>query len=130
MGFISVLVPAWGGIEENQILNVWYWGFYFLHGWNILERELLIPGLVVGVIILIGTVLLLLSVLSAKKNDDPKKLFSLIGGVLLVLAPTLFLITSAAIFNTIWIEYLASFGLILPFIGGFLAILSWYSLKR
>jgi hypothetical protein len=113
------------------LISVWYWGFYFLNGWHDLEEPaIMAPGVVVAIMLLVGAALILYSALSAKKKEDPKKLFTLIGGILYLVAPSVFMITMAALIDTFWLEYFGSFGLILPFIAGVITILSWFSLKR
>jgi hypothetical protein len=131
LGIISVLVPSWGGTEGNDLISVWYWGFYFLSGWyNLEEPALTIPGVVVAILILVGAALILYSAVSAKRKNEPKKVFTLIGGILYLVAPSLFMITMAALVPTFWFEYFGSVGLIFPFIAGVIVLVSWFSLRR
>ncbi|MFX0075671.1 MAG: hypothetical protein ACFE96_09525 [Candidatus Hermodarchaeota archaeon] len=131
VGVVSVFLPSWGGTEGGDLISVWYWGFYFLNGWHDLEEPAITaPGVVVAVILLVGAALILYSALLAKRKDEPKKLFTLIGGILYLVAPSIFMITMAGLVPTFWFEYFGSFGLILPYIAGVITLLSWFSLKR
>ncbi|MBY9013186.1 MAG: hypothetical protein KGD70_12505 [Candidatus Lokiarchaeota archaeon] len=131
LGIISVFVPAWGGIEGSNLISVWYWGFYFITGWGSLdEPAITIPGVVVAILLLLGTALIFYSALSAKRKNEPKTKLSLIGGILFLVAPSLFMITMAGLQDTFWLEYFAGIGLILPYIGGIITILAWYSMRR
>ena len=131
LGVVSVFLPSWGGTEGGDLISVWYWGFYFLNGFHDLEEPAITAtGVVVAIMTLIGAALILYSALSAKRKEEPKKLFTLIGGILYLVAPSLFMITMAGLVPTFWFEYFGSAGLILPFIGGFFTILSWFSLRR
>ncbi len=131
MGIVSVLVPSWGGTEGGNLVSVWYWGFYYLTKWSALDEPPIdITGVVVAIMLLVGAALILYSAISAKRKDEPKKLLTLIGGILFLVAPSLFMITIAGLEPNFWLEYFASFGLILPYIAGVITILSWFSLKR
>lgn len=131
VGVISAFLPSWGGTEGGNLISVWYWGFYFLNGLHDLEEPAITAtGVVVAIIILVGAALILYSALSAKLKDEPKITFSLIGGILFLIAPILFIITMAGLMNGFWLEYFGSFGLILPFIAGIIAIFSWFTMKR
>lgn len=131
MGLTSAFLPSWGGEEGGNLISVWYWGFYFITEWNVMdEPAITIPGVVVAIILLVGAALILTSALLAKRKNDPKTILSLVGGILFIVAPILFLSTMAGLEATFWLEYFAGIGLILPFIGGSIAILSWYSMKR
>lgn len=131
MGLISAFLPSWGGTEGGDLISVWYWGFYYLNGFHDLEEPpITATGVVIAIMLLAGAALILYSAISAKKKDEPKKLFTLIGGILFLVAPSLFMITMASFMDTFWLEYFAGIGLILPFIAGVVAIFSWYTLKR
>ena len=131
MGLISAFLPSWGGEEGGNLISVWYWGFYFITEWGTLdEPAITIPGVVVAIILLVGTALILSSALLAKRKNDPKTILSLIGGIVFLVAPILFLITMSGLEATFWLEYFAGIGLILPFICGSVAIISWYSMRR
>jgi hypothetical protein len=132
IGVLSTLIPSWGGEEGGNLISVWYWGFYFITEFRPLEEPAIdITGVVIAIMLLVGAALILYSALSAKRKDKPIKLLTLIGGILYLVAPSLFMITMAvAIWDMFWLEYFASFGLILPYIAGVITILSWFSLKR
>ncbi|MBY9004070.1 MAG: hypothetical protein KGD73_08880 [Candidatus Lokiarchaeota archaeon] len=131
MVYVSVLVPSWSGIEESNFINAWYWGFYTWEGaLEVLESELMMPGVIVGIILLIGATLILFSALYTKRKDENKPLFNLIGGIISIIAPIIFIFSMVGVYSEFWLSYFATVGLILPFIGGSLAIISWYSLKR
>ncbi|MCJ7650650.1 MAG: hypothetical protein MUP85_18725 [Candidatus Lokiarchaeota archaeon] len=131
MVYVSVLVPSWSGIEDSIFINAWYWGFYIWKGkWDVLESELMSPGIIVSIILLFGATVILFSALSSKRKGDNKPIFSLIGGIVSIIAPIIFMISMFVVYDEFWAHYFPTFGLILPFIGGSLAIVGWYSIKR
>ncbi|MHA1670420.1 MAG: hypothetical protein ACTSV5_07550 [Promethearchaeota archaeon] len=134
-GFISVFFPSFSFVESDTLVSVWNWGFSFMlgskgTGWNNAGLEIMIPGVIVNIILLVGAILILFSAVSAKRKDDNKTLFSLTGGIITIIAPILFMISMVMLSSTFWLEFFVNAGLILPYIGGFLAIVSWYSMKR
>lgn len=132
MSYISVIVPSWWLIEDGNLINVWYFGLYNENGhWGDLgEEEMLMPGIITMIILLVGASLILFSALSAKRKGDNKVLFSLIGGIVNIAASILFIIAMAIPYESFWLYYHGGFGLILPFVSGALTIICWYSLKR
>ncbi|NHJ19669.1 MAG: hypothetical protein EAX91_01910 [Candidatus Lokiarchaeota archaeon] len=131
LGVVSAFIPSWGGTEGANLISVWYWGFYYLEGFHDLEEPAITAtGVVVAIMLLVGAALILYSAISAKRKEEPKKLFTLIGGILYLVAPSLFMITMAGLMDTFWVEYFASVGLIFPYIAGVITIFSWFSLRR
>jgi hypothetical protein len=131
LGVVSAFFPSWGGTEGGNLISVWYWGFFFLNGFHDLEEPAITAtGVVVAILLLVGAALILYSAISAKRKEEPKNLFTLIGGILYLVAPSLFMITMAGLIDTFWLEYFASVGLIFPYIAGVITILSWFSLRR
>jgi len=135
IGLISVLLPSFSFIESDTLISVWNWGFTFMFGdkgtgFDAVEQEIMIPGIITNIIILVGATLILFSAISAKRTDDKKVLFSLIGGITTIIAPIIFMIAMTTLSETFWLEIFANAGLILPYISGFLAIVSWYSMRR
>jgi hypothetical protein len=136
LGFVSVLTPSWGIISSEGTLGVFYFGAYFNAEpsgiqWRFLDEEpqMLAPGIIAMLILLVGTALILTSALLSRSGKS-KEILSLIGGIALVIAPISLVLGMLPVYIGFWAYYWLSVGGIIPFIAGAFAIFSWVTVYR
>jgi hypothetical protein len=136
LGFISIIIPCWGLIISEGVVGAFYFGSYYTIGssgieWRFLDEPgLLAPGNVAMILLIVGSALILVSALLSRKGGQSKAVLSLIGGIILILAPITLMIGMVIAYDEFWIYYMLSVGGIIPFIAGAFAIFSWVIVFR
>ena len=111
LGIITIFTPAVGITEGSNYVYIWIWNLY-----NI--------GVATTIIISIGTIILLLTGLLDKLKNKKLDLFKIIGGLLLLIGPIVYLAGITAEDETFWEYYNVNVGSVLPFFAGSIAILA------
>ncbi|MFX1314320.1 MAG: hypothetical protein ACFE9T_00520 [Promethearchaeota archaeon] len=128
LGIITLLIPAFGIIEGNNYKFVWVWNLYILTektGFIQPDDPLFNIGIATTTLIITGTTILLLTGLIDYLKGKKFNLFKIIGGVLLLIAPIVYLVAIEVEYEGFFWDYFDIYvGTILPFIAGGIAILA------
>lgn len=125
LGVIAFFTPAWSHFNSESAV-VWLWNLYFSDGeFGFIDTEeaLFALGIVSAVLLIIGFVILLVTGIIGKRK--PVKIFNtlwLIGGILLIISPIIYLAGSEIEYSGFWTAYMVSAACILPFIAGALGL--------
>lgn len=127
LGIITIFTPAVGITEGSNYVYIWIWNLYATN--DIIdfvqtEEPLYNIGVATTIIILIGTLILLLTSLIDMLKNKKLDLFKIIGGILLLIGPIVYLAGITAEDETFWEYYNINVGSILPFFAGGIAILA------
>ena len=129
-GAISIFTPAWGLISGGDFMVAWYWNLYYVSagggtfGWIDTEEMLFFLDLGALIVIAIATCILLLAGILDKVKNKKLYILNLLGGILLILGPTIVLAGAEAAYAGFFLAYNVNVAMILPFIGGALGILT------
>jgi len=140
LGIISVFTPVIFHVNPNEVYHFWLWGFTLFLGLNSneigsyyhTETDILIPGYISIILILISSVLILYVTLKGKRTQQFIAKYCIIGGIMMI-ASSLFLIISWQIISVIVMGYPTFWGennfrpniaIFLQFIAGTLVLVS------
>ncbi|MFX0039867.1 MAG: hypothetical protein ACFFCY_01205 [Promethearchaeota archaeon] len=128
LGVISIFTPAWGEFSGSSFLIVWYSNLYYVSSsgfhWIPPDELFFSLDLFALIFIAIATCILLVAGILDRVKDKKLYILNIIGGILLILAPTILLAGVGIVEAGFWFYYNVSIAMILPFIGGVLGILS------
>ncbi|MFX1279920.1 MAG: hypothetical protein ACFFA3_10925 [Promethearchaeota archaeon] len=124
LGIVSIFTPTIYISDEDAL--IWVWNLY-VTGDNInyvqTDETLYDLGVIATIFIVIGTLITLFSGIISKVKDKRLNLVAIIGGILLLIGPIVYLGGITIDEPNIW-DYLSiNIGSILPFIAGSIAIL-------
>jgi len=135
IGLIAFFTPAWSySVLLTEAAVAWLWNmiYYIDDGLGILngqvvfidpEESLFTLGIISAFILIIGFVILLLTaILGKRKSVRIFNILWLIGGILSITSPILYLVGAVVYHSEFWTSYVISAGLILPFIAGALGL--------
>lgn len=138
LSIVGIFIPAWYSITVYDE-NIWMWGLIeriTVSEFDFLYAELLIPGLITAILILISSIAIIISslfVVRGKKAQTSAEKLWIIMGVLELCAAIIYIVAIDIIFysfaqsigypeNDFWKVYNFHFGMITPFIGALLSI--------
>ncbi len=104
---------------------IWVWNLYVSNGsvdFIQVDEPLYNIGVVATIVISIGTLITLSSGIISKLKDRDLNLVYLIGGVLLLIGPIIYLAGITVEDKTLWDYIEVNIGSLLPFIAGALAL--------
>jgi len=124
LGIFSIFTPTlYIDIDDAYI---WVWNLYVsndLIDFVQIDEPLFDIGIVATIVIAIGTLVTLISGIVSKVKDKNLTLYSLIGGVWLLIGPIIYLAGITVEDVTIWEYATVNIGSILPFVAGAISIL-------
>lgn len=124
LGILSLFTPTIYISSEDA--SIWVWNLYvsnYIVAFVQTDEILFILGIAATVFIAIGTLVTLFSGIFSKVKNKRLNLPAIIGGVLLLIGPIIYLGGITAGEENVW-EYLTvNIGSILPFFAGSIAIL-------
>ena len=124
LGIISIFTPTL--YIDSDSAFVWVWNLYVSNGsvdFVQVDEPLYNIGVVATIVISIGTLITLSSGIISKLKDRDLNLVYLIGGVLLLIGPIIYLAGITVEDKTLWDYIEVNIGSLLPFIAGALALL-------
>jgi len=138
LSIVGIFIPAWYSITVYDE-NIWMWGLIeriTVSEFDFLHAELLIPGLITTILILISSIAIIIStlfVVREKKAQTSAEKLWIIMGVLELCAAIIYIVAIDIIFysftqsigypeHDFWRVYNFHFGMITPFIGAALSI--------
>jgi len=131
LGIVSIFTPTlYLDIDDAHI---WVWNLYVtndLIDFVQMDEPLFDIGIGATIVISIGTLVTLFSGIISKVKDKDLTLFGLIGGVLLIIGPLIYLVGITVEDNTLWDYGIVNIGSILPFIAGGIAILGGIIVRK
>ena len=127
LGIITIFTPAVGITEGSNYVYIWIWNLYATN--DIIDfvqtdEALYNIGVATTIIISIGTVILLLTGLLEKLKNKKLDVFKIIGGLLLLIGPIVYMAGITTEEETFWEYYNVNVASILPFFAGGIAILA------
>jgi len=124
LGIVSLFTPTIYISSEDA--SIWVWNLYvsnYIVAFVQTDEILFTLGIAATVFIAIGTLVALFSGIFSKVKNKRLNLLAIIGGVLLLIGPIIYLGGITAGEENVW-EYLTvNIGSILPFFAGSIAIL-------
>ena len=123
LGIVSLFTPTLYISSENA--SIWVWNLYVSSsfvGFVQTDEVLYSLGVVATLFIAIGTFVTLFSGIVSKVKNKRLNLFAIIGGVLLLIGPIIYL-GGISMEESIWDYLSVNIGSILPFFAGVIAIL-------
>lgn len=123
LGIVSLFTPTLYISSENAFIWVWnlYVSSYFV-GFVQTDEILFSLGVAATVFIAIGTLITLFSGIVSKVKNKRLNLFAIIGGVLILIGPIIYL-GGISVEENVWDYLSVNIGSILPFFAGSIAIL-------
>ena len=124
LGIVSLFTPTLYISSENA--SIWVWNLYVsssFTGFVQTDEVLYSLGVAATVFIAIGTAITLFSGIVSKVKDKRLNLFAIIGGVLMLIGPIIYL-GGISMEENIWDYFSVNIGSILPFFAGGIAILA------
>jgi uncharacterized membrane protein len=124
LGIISIFTPTL--YIDSDSAFVWVWNLYVSNGsvdFVQVDEPLYNIGAVATIVISIGTWITLSSGIISKLKDRDLNLVYLIGGVLLLIGPIIYLAGITVEDKALWDYIEVNIGSLLPFIAGALALL-------
>ena len=124
LGIISIFTPTL--YIDSDSAFVWVWNLYVSNGsvdFVQVDEPLYNIGVVATIVISIGTLITLSSGIISKLKDRDLNLVYLIGGVLLLIGPIIYLAGITVEDKALWDYIEVNIGSLLPFIAGALALL-------
>ena len=131
VGLIAFFTPAWSYsalLTEAAVVWLWNMTYYINDGKGVMNgqvvfidpREAIFSlGIISALILIIGSVILLATaILGKRKSVRNFNILWLIGGILSIISPIIYLVGSVVYYSDFWTYYIVSAGLILPFIAG------------
>ena len=139
LSIVGIFIPAWYSITVYDE-NIWMWGLIeriTVSEFDFLHAELLIPGLITAILILISSIAIIiftLFVVRGKKAQTSAEKLWIIMGFLELCAAIIYIVVIDIIFysytirinypeHDFWRVYNFHFGMITPFIGAALSII-------
>jgi len=123
LGIVSLFTPTLYISSENA--SIWVWNLYVSSsfvGFVQTDEVLYSLGVAATLFIAIGTFVTLFSGIVSKVKNKRLNLFAIIGGVLLLIGPIIYL-GGISMEESIWDYLSVNIGSILPFFAGVIAIL-------
>ena len=123
LGIVSLFTPTLYISSENAF--IWVWNLYVSSsfvGFVQTDEILFSLGVAATVFIAIGTLITLFSGIVSKVKNKRLNLFAIIGGVLILIGPIIYL-GGISIEENVWDYLNVNIGSILPFFAGGIAIL-------
>ena len=124
MGVVSIFTPTIYISSEDA--SIWVWNLYVssdIVDFVQTDEALFNLGVAATLFITIGTLVTLFSGIVSKVKDKHLNLFAIIGGVLLLIGPIIYLGGITAEEENLWEYFTVNVGSILPFFAGGIAIL-------
>ena len=124
LGIISIFVPTL--YIDSESTFVWVWNLYVSDGsvdFVQVDEPLYNMGVVATIVISIGTLITLSSGIILKLKNKKLNLAYIIGGILLLIGPIIYLAGITVEDTTFWDYAEVNIGSILPFIAGTLVLL-------
>ena len=124
LGLVSIFTPTLYISSEDA--SIWVWNLYVSpHDFDFVQTDeaLYDIGIIATIVLSIGIWITLFSGIILKLKDKDLTWLSLIGGLLLIIGPIIYLAGITAEENTFWDYANVNIGSILPFIAGAIAIL-------
>jgi hypothetical protein len=124
MGVVSIFTPTIYISSEDA--SIWVWNLYVTRndvGFIQTFEFVFNLGVAATLFITIGTLVTLFSGIVSKVKDKHLNLFAIIGGVLLLIGPIIYLGGITAEEENLWEYFTVNVGSILPFFAGGIAIL-------
>ena len=124
MGIVSIFTPTIYISSEDA--SIWVWNLYVssdIVDFVQTDETLYDLGVIATIFIVIGTLVTLFSGIISKVKDKRLNLVAIIGGILLLIGPIIYLGGITIDEQTIWDYFAVNVGSILPFFAGGLAIL-------
>jgi hypothetical protein len=124
LGIVSIFTPTlYIDIDDASI---WVWNLYVssaITDFIQTDEPIFGIGIIATIVIVIGTIITLFSGIISKVRDKNLTLLSLLGGIVLLIGPIIYLAGIGVVDETFWEYATVSVGSILPFIAGAIAIL-------
>ncbi|MDX1798161.1 MAG: hypothetical protein R3255_05890 [Candidatus Lokiarchaeia archaeon] len=123
LGIISLFTPTL--YISSETASIWVWNLYVSSssvGFVQTEEILYTLGVIATSFLAIGTLITLFSGIILKVREKRLNLIALIGGILILIGPIIYLGGISAEAN-IWDYYSVNIGSILPFFAGGIALL-------
>lgn len=124
LGIISIFTPTL--YIDSESAFVWVWNLYVSNGsvdFVQVDEPLYNIGVVATIVLSLGTLITLSSGVISKVKDRDLNLVYLIGGILLLLGPIIYLAGITVEDKALWDYVEVNIGSILPFIAGALLLL-------
>ncbi len=124
LGIVSIFTPTIYISSEDAF--IWVWNLYVSNDivdFVQTDEALFDLGIAATILITIGTCVILFSGIVSKVIDKHLNLFAIIGGVLLLIGPIIYLAGITAEEENLWEYFTVNVGSILPFFAGGIAIL-------
>ncbi|MFW9773934.1 MAG: hypothetical protein ACFFEO_17415 [Candidatus Thorarchaeota archaeon] len=131
VSLIALFTPAWSYsslLTEAAVVWLWNMTYYINDGLGVINGQIVfIPteeaifslGIICTLILIIGAVILLVpAILGKRKSVRIFNILWIIGGILSIICPIIYLVGSVVYYSDFWTYYIISAGLILPFIAG------------
>ncbi len=125
LGIVSIFTPTIYISSEDAY--IWVWNLYVSNDivdFVQTDEALFDLGITATIIIAIGTLVTLFSGIVSKVKDKHLSLFTIIGGILLLIGPIIYLAGITAEEENLWEYFTVNVGSILPFFAGSIAILA------
>jgi hypothetical protein len=123
LGIVSLFTPTLSISSEDAL--IWVWNLYVSSSFvGFVQTDEILFGLGVAatIFIAIGTLITLFSGIVSKVKDKHLNLFAIIGGVLILIGPIIYL-GGISVEESIWDYLSVNIGSILPFFAGIITIL-------
>ena len=123
LGIISLFTPTLYISSEDAF--IWVWNLYVSSSFiGFIQTDEILFGLGVAAtgFIAVGTLMTIFSGIVSKVKDKPLNLFAIIGGVLILIGPIIYL-GGISVEENVWDYLSVNIGSILPFFAGVTAIL-------
>ncbi len=124
LGIVSIFTPTIYISSEDAF--IWVWNLYVSNDivdFVQTDEALFDLGVAATIFIAIGTLVTLFSGIVSKVKDKHLNLFAIIGGILLLIGPIIYLGGITAEEENLWEYFTVNVGSILPFFAGGIAIL-------
>ncbi len=124
LGIVSLFTPTLYISSEDAF--IWVWNLYVSSssvGFVQTDEMLFSLGVAATVFLAIGTLITLFSGIVSKVKDKRLNIFAIIGGVLILIGPIIYLGGISITAENAWDYFSANVGSILPFFAGGIAIL-------
>ncbi len=124
LGIVSIFTPSIYISSEDAY--IWVWNLYVTNDivdFVQTDEALFDLGVAATIFIAIGTLVTLFSGIVSKVKDKHLNLFAIIGGILLLIGPIIYLGGITAEEENLWEYFTVNVGSILPFFAGGIAIL-------
>jgi hypothetical protein len=123
LGVVSIFTPTIYISDDHAF--IWVWNLYVTNSIDFVQTDemLFTLGVVATIFIALGTLITLFSGVVSKVKKKNVGFFALIGGLLLLIGPIIYL-GGISTEEGIWEYFSVNVGSILPFIAGIMAILA------